>query len=127
MEEEYELFVDFVRLLTEDELLTVTPLRSRLGGPTSDTGEEYSREISAVVALDMTREGATLAREVIVETLDALGVNYTETLPGLWTLRLRRPRTSGLSPNCSKTRRWTLRITGDGPAALAPCIWGHLA
>lgn len=88
MEEEYELFVDFIRLLTEDELLTVTPLRSHLGGPTSDTGEEYSREISAVVALDMTREGATLAREVIVETLDALGVNYTETLPGLWTLRL---------------------------------------
>jgi len=88
VEEEHGLFVEFVQSVTEAELTTFPALRSRLGGPISDIGEEYSREICAMVALDMTGGGAALAREVIVETFDALRVNYTEPLPGVWTLRL---------------------------------------
>jgi len=89
MQEEWALFVDDVRSLSEEELATVEPLRTVFGGPTSSVGEELSREISALIVWQQDELGSAV-RDWIFATLDTAGVEYGETFPGVCAIRLER-------------------------------------
>jgi hypothetical protein len=86
MRDEHALFVEFVRSCSQEDLAAAVPVRSRLGGPMSDAGEEYTRWIRALIAIDMTGRDAAATRATIVETLDSLGVEYSEYFPGFLSL-----------------------------------------
>ena len=87
MQEEWALFADYVRSVSQEELATVEPLRTVFGGPTSSLGEELSPEISALIVWQENDDGGA-ARDWICATLDAAGVTYSATFPGVCSIRL---------------------------------------
>src|SRR5205814_1726088 len=87
MDEERALFAEYVRGISEEELATVVPVRTRFGGPVSDAGEEYSSWLEALIVCEMNDAGATI-RDVILETLEIAEATYSELIPGVCLIRL---------------------------------------
>ena len=87
MDEERALFAAYVREISEEELAMVVPLRSLMGGPISDSGEEYSARVETLIVWEMNDAGV-LVRNVILAALDAAGANYRELVPGVCVVRL---------------------------------------
>jgi hypothetical protein len=87
MDEERALFAAYVREISEEELATVVPVRSLMGGPISDIGEEYSARVETLIVWEMSHAGA-LVSDVVLAALDTAGANYRELVPGVCVVQL---------------------------------------